>query len=724
MEIRFLSTHIFWYVILTLTGAGVGLYSYRVSFPPLGKLQRIALSVLRVLMIVLIGIFLVEPLMNIFSTRVTDPALAVLVDVSRSMGVQDGAGSRIENARTAVERTLSSIKSESDLFEFTSDIRAVDNLPEQGELSGNVTSIANALAGLASRRDIDKYGAVLLVTDGRQNLGEDPLEAAIRLNIPIHTLTLGEKVDEKNLSIDKILHPTVAYSGVEFKVEAELSGSALDPGKSRVFLKLGGSAVAEKTFDIPGENRRIRISFDVKAPEPGDYQYLISSPIIEGEANKADNERSFEVRVLKNKLRVLVGSSSLDWELKFVRQLLGRFEEFEVDAVYPQESSRYSEPGLPRGLDGLKKYDIVFLVDSSPADLRISPVDLKRYVEEGGSLIYLAGADSPNDIRLFNDLLPLKPVNPIMTRGEFFFEPSPTRRQHAAIALVEDPNISMQLWHSLPPFSNLLTGLEPNGDILLEAATSSRDSLVPARQNVSPISRPVLITGSFGRGHVAAITGFPIWRSYFGSVKDERISRAIPEFWRNLVKWSSATEQMQNFRVVTDKKIYRLGEPLRFVGYLFDEANKPKSGAFVSVTVFPDGDTAGLKDVVLPPADKGIYSEEIVSLPAGKYTFAAVATAFGDTLGNASGNFTIESFSLEMASSSPDYNLTRRISNATGGTAYTFRDIDQFPAQLQLTPYAMENQASFKPFGMPVLLIILLAGLCLEWGLRKRFRLP
>ena len=138
----------------------------------------------------------------------------------------------------------------------------------------------------------------------------------------------------------------------------------------------------------------------------------------------------------------------------------------------------------------------------------------------------------------------------------------------------------------------------------------------------------------------------------------------------------------------------------------------------------PQSESTAVKDVILPPVDNGIYSEEASSLAPGKYMFNATATSYGDTLGKTTGEFTIENFSLEMTSSAPDYNLTRRISEATGGIAYDKSDFNKFPSQLKLVPYVKEDQASVKPFGMPILLIILLAGLCLEWGLRKKFRLP
>ncbi|HBC47264.1 MAG TPA: hypothetical protein DCZ43_09480 [candidate division Zixibacteria bacterium] len=726
MEIQIVSHHIFWYILFTIIAAAVGIISYGQTFPPLGKLQRISLTTLRVAMVILLGIFLIEPLLNFYSSKTIKPQLAVLMDISKSMGVKGGSVSRIAEADQLTQKALDAINSERRIFNFASDIKETDGVPGESGLSGDATSISNALRDLAARKDFDNFGAIVMVTDGRQNLGEDPVETAGKLNIPVYTLTVGEQITEKNLSVDNIIYPTIAYSGAELKIETELSASGLGTGKSRLYLKLGANVISDKPFDIPEAGREIKISFNVKAPEPGNYEYTVSSPILEGESNKVDNERVFAVRVLKNKLKLFLGSSSLNWEFKFVKQSLSKFEEFDVDAVFPQAPGNFSDPGTPRGLDGLKKYDTIILVGSAPPDLRISPVDLTKYVEEGGSLIYLSGKNVANDLRLFDGILPLKPVNPVIADGEYYFEPSPTQKQHAAILIDDDPDQSIRLWHSLPPFTEIVTGIEPTGNVLLEAGSNVRDSLLHAKipGKPTPDARPILIVGHQGKGRVSAITGFPWWQSYFGAAKDNRISGAIPNFWRNLVKWSAATDQMQNFKVITERKVYRLGEPVRLTGYLYDEANRPKSGAFVSLSIFPDSQQTSIKDVVLPPVDAGIYAEEVQSLAPGHYSFKAIATGYGDTLGKAEGSFTVENVSLEMTSSAPDYNLTRRISEATGGIAYNSETFQNFPQQLKLTPYVKENQATIRPFGLPLLLAILLLGLCAEWGLRKRFRLP
>jgi hypothetical protein len=714
MEIAVLSSHWFWYSFFTLIGIFVGVISYRSSFPPLRRFWRIFLAILRGVMIFLLGLFLIEPVLNLYSSKLVQPELAVLVDHSKSMGVAVEGNSRIDLADSLTRQILSNLGDDYKLFSFSDSLFQIEDFPITSDLRGDATSIERALRDFGSRKDFDGFSGILLITDGRQNLGGDPVKAGMKLNIPVYTMTLGEMIGESNLAIDEVISPAIAYSGDIFRIQAQIGAEGIEAKKSRVYLKIGNRVVAERPFNIPREGRKTEIEFDIMAPAPGVYEYAISIPVLDGERESVDNERILVVRVLKNKIRIFLGSGSLDWEYKFINQSLSGFDEFEVDGVFPEGGGRFSSPGVPGSLEDLEKYDIVLLVDSSPRKLRMAVSDLKKYVEDGGSLIYMAGASCLSDIGSFDDLLPLDLRKPVIMEGEFFFETTPAQKHHAAIKLDDDPVISRGLWSSLPPISRSVSGINPTGDILLETKHRRRGGG----------SIPVLTVSNYGHGRVAAVTGYPFWRSHFGSAKDNRLANVIPGFWRNLARWATAVERSGNFRIITDRKVYRLGEPVLMTGYLYDEASRPRDGALVEVSIIPRGVDTPIKDAVLTQTGSGIYISEISSLPAGDYVFNAIASSYGDTAGSTSGEFTIEKSSLEMASLSPDYNLTRRIAEATGAVAYTKNDFEKFSGDLKLTPYTEETHTRIRPFGMPLFLIILLAGLSIEWGLRKKFRLP
>ncbi len=712
MDIAILSKYWFLYSLVAALGIAAGVISYRTSFPPISKFSRISLAVLRGTMITLIGLFLIEPVLNLYSWNTVNPNLAILFDNSGSMELAAGERSRANLAGSLNSEILTSLGDDYDLYAFSTELKVINDIPIETDSAGNATSIASALGALEERKDFDDYGAVLLVTDGRQNLGSDPVSTALGLDLPVYTLTVGDVIDDVNIAIDHAAAPAYVYSGDKFKIETQIRAVGLEARKSKTLLKLDGKVIGEKQFDIPGEGRMTTVEFEATAPDPGRYRYEISLPILEGETEKDDNRRIVSIIVLKNRIRVLLAADALDWEYKFIKQALSGFDEFEIDAVYPSGTGKFSQPGPPKTFAELAEYDIAVMVNCRPEDVRIPRSNLKKFVDEGGALIYIAGADFISDIRSFENLLPLEMVKPVVNEGEYLFEPSATRKQHAAILLDDDPETSARIWHSLPPFLRVVSGIKPSGDVLLETRTRLR----------SDVAIPVLTVGEFGKGRTAVFTGYPLWRSSFGAKYEN--TKAIPLFWKNLVRWATAKSDTKKFEIATDRDVYRLGEPIRMTGYLYDEANKPKGGALVTVSVFPDGDNKAIKDVVLTQSGTGVYNGELTSLTPGEYEFKAIAQSYGDTLGKTEGEFTVEQFSLELTSSAPDYNLTRRISEATGGKAYTADTFGEFVNDLKLTPFEREKHTRVKPFGMTIFLIIVLCGLCVEWGIRKRLRLP
>jgi hypothetical protein len=713
MQTEILTKYWYLYSILTLAGLAAGIFSYRRSFPPLGKVPRVLLAGIRGIIVVILGLFLIEPVIDIYSAKSLEPVLAVLTDNSRSMEISDSGHKRIDVADSLRLAVFRDMQVESYEFLFSDSLRRVEG-DRSGFNSGDATSIAGALGSLGSSDGFEDIGAALLITDGRQNLGEDPVSVAMKLNIPVYTLTVGKAVEERNISLDDISSPAVVYSGDEFSLKARIRAAGIETATSSILLKHDGRAITDRKFDMPREGRMTEVELKMVAPDPGEYEYEVSVPTAEGEIETADNQRSLVIRVLKDKVRILLGTASLDWEYAFIKQALSRYDDFDLTAVYPEGDGRFSSAVTSDAEEGLAEYDVVLLVNSHPSGIRLPIANLKKSVNAGASLIYVAGIDWLTDIRQFDDLLPLDPVRPELVKGEFFFEVSPTFRQHAAVQLDENPDLSVKLWNSLPPFDRAISGVRPTGEVLLEAR-----SRLSGGQTL-----PVLTVKKYGDGRAAAITGFPLWRSYFGSLRDETAAESIPKFWGNLVRWISATERTESFRVNTDRRVYRLGEPVRMTAWLYDEAGRARNGALVAVSVRSGEAEMPERDAALTLSGEGTYTGSISSLPPGSYRFTSYALSYGDTLATVSGEFKIEKSSLEMSSRAPDYDLTRRISEATGGVAYTTDDFGNFADDLHLTTYVRESHARIQPFGTTVFLLIVLAGLTIEWGLRKRFKLP
>jgi hypothetical protein len=464
MEIQILADYWFWYALLAIAAAGLGLFSYRTSYPPIKTVWRAFLAVIRTIAIIILGIILLEPLINMFSTSTVQPKLAVLFDNSKSMEISLGDKTRLGIARASTDSLLNQLKLPFDTYLFSSDLKNIEALPDKVDSLGDATSISRALQSFFTQSDLEQYGAMLMVTDGNQNLGQDPIDQALKLNMPISTFTVGNKIKEINLTIENIDFPPVAYAGDNFTINVEI--------RSKIDLKLGNNIIVSKTFDIPEDGRIINVPLEGQITEPGNIELSISAPAFTDETNLSDNNRTFLMRILKSKVKILLGTASLNWDFKFIKQSLDKFDEFEIDAIYPEGAGRYSKPGPPNGLDGFKKYDVVILVNCGPRALRVTPSDLKQYVSNGGSLVYLPGSDFISDYQSYGDLLPFEFKNPGFYESEYFISTSTLKRQHSVVLLDENPDISDNLWRSMPPVSFIITGAYPSGELLLEVTSS------------------------------------------------------------------------------------------------------------------------------------------------------------------------------------------------------------------------------------------------------------
>jgi hypothetical protein len=100
------------------------------------------------------------------------------------------------------------------------------------------------------------------------------------------------------------------------------------------------------------------------------------------------------------------------------------------------------------------------------------------------------------------------------------------------------------------------------------------------------------------------------------------------------------------------------------------------------------------------------------------------AISYGDTVGFTSGKFHVESYNIELAMTNPDYELTRRISEISGGLVFTPDNFSGFADSIRLEEYVTEKHSSLRPLNSVYILIILIVGFGIEWSIRKKLRLP
>ena len=175
---------------------GLTLLIYARTNPAPTKRLRRVLVCSRCLALLSILIVLAEPQAQFLEKVIVRPRLALLLDSSTSMETVEGGISRIDRVRSLLESrefgsVLDRVEVQAYSFDETSRPFQLEDLLQE-PTGGRATDISTALRkGVRTLKESDAPLSVLLLTDGVHNLGEDPVETAAELGVPVFSLQSG-----------------------------------------------------------------------------------------------------------------------------------------------------------------------------------------------------------------------------------------------------------------------------------------------------------------------------------------------------------------------------------------------------------------------------------------------------------------------------------------------------------------------------------------------------
>ena len=689
------------YIIIALAALALSWWSYRNLVPQISSLKRGFLITLRTLGIFLLALLLIEPLLTKYSEKTTGNKLGLALDLSSSMQIDDDGVSRYESLAEAVGN-ISQSQSNIEYFGFSDTLIELDGLPDSSKFSGRATDL-----GLALTKPVDlatdQLGALLIITDGAGNIGADPLAVAMKSDIPVYSLVVGKAISFNDIAITKVDFPPVSYINTEITVGVEVKSSGYEGRAVLVEISDKGKVISSKKVSLPSDGAHINIEFPLTLTEEGAHTLKAAISGFEDEAYGDNNSRSFSLKLLKDKTKILCISGALNWEYTFIQRAFSADPHFELKTAMAGSNRTIAARELPVNLDLWKEYDLIIALDTPSGAIASQINNLKAAVESGTGFLYIAGNESRGE-RLggWDEILPVKATgHTSLKTGEFF----PTPGHQAIVKTITD--IENLDWNSLSPIEYLYDNLalENNAIVFLDVVENDRDHY------------PVLTGGFYKNGKTAAITGYPWWKRSFRQNGGTQLDDGIARFWGNLVRWLVAREDLDKFNLVSDKAVYRLGEPVAFDATLFDDSYNLLSGARIILNI---ADSAGVsREFNLSATEAGRYSGVYGSPSAGKYKFTGYAVAENDTIGIARGEFFVETFGLEMENPSANYSIMSQIASLTGAKSYTIDNFANFQNDLILKTGIEDIFQEYRLTGNTFILIILILLFALEWGIRK-----
>ncbi len=655
--------------------------------------------------------------------------LIVLLDTSYSMATRDVNGqSRMEAALQQLQANgLSSLREAFDLdtrifAERTepADFTGLTNESAQGRGSDISAAVTQAAAELG---DAPEQAGVLLISDGRPTTtgAMEAARLALARSVPLWTWTLGGPVPRRDLWLETPTAELLAFAGAEIELNATLRQVGLDNQSFTVEL-LRGDEPVDRVEATPGPDGAAPVRFVVQAADAGEQRYQFRVTADPGEADAQNNEQSVFVRVVGQKVRVLLAEGQPHWETKFLVQSLKNSERVDLTAIYrlgpgrqftvlsaAGEQRRETGDLFPRTAEQFSQYDVIifgrgcesFFDDNTESHLT------EFVSRHGGALVFSRGKSYSGR---FAPLAKFEPV--VWGAGA-----TPNVRLSPTTVMADSPMMELArsgdldaLFDHLPRFDVIqqTSGVKP-----LAVVLAGGQSPVAVEDQTEPI---VLAYQLYGQGRVVTINAGGLWRWSFREKSEELDEQVYDRFWRSLLRWLLSGSDFlagHDTALRSDRRRYTDEQPVRLLVRtrgLDEEAYRPKLQI--------EG-PMGLTQLEPRSQGGGTYLAEAGALPAGSYKVRLV-----NNIGRPEQldlTLDVVSGSIENRVLSADPDLMRRLAEVSQGSVIGGENLSRLGSMVQRWDAERRLADARHPlWNQPWWLAVLVLLLGAEWLVRRR----
>jgi uncharacterized membrane protein len=729
--------------------------AYRRTFRQLVPSRWWILVGLRVAAIVLVVLLLFRPVLSLETEELKRRSVIFLLDASASMGTVDDASgsSRFDQARSRVLDWSGKLGRDFDVHvaAFAERARALDRPAALASLKpdGEATSLTKGLilaSGLAPRRDIE---AVLLLSDGLNNTSGDPVAAARRLGIVVHTIGVGNSLragpSYRDVRIEDLECPEQLSLDNKARITAHVGQVGLAGHVVKAVLEQDGSPLLESQVELRGGEGLQSVDFEFVPTTKGRHTYTVRFPVLPGEKVAENNHRSAFAQVVEARIRVLYMEGTLRAEYgAIVQRFLSKDPDIEFCAlvqtrpnVFVQRSNMegLNLSGLPAEAAILQRFDVFVVGDLDCTYWKPQQLELLcQRVRAGAGLLMLGGYHSlgpggygetalaailpvfvgRRDIGQITEpflpmLTPEGQRHPIFANIAKFF---PARSTPAAVA-------------GLPPLDGCVrvAGVKPGATILAIAPPALA---VPGRETGRTQDLPVLAVQPVGKGRTAVFSGDTTrnWQQELRALDRES---PFVRFWGQLVRWlgnrAGALKAEAGITARTDKAYYEPDSPVTVVAVVRDQEGEGTALAQVEAHIHGPGGVSETLSLLPVAGSDGNYAATFEPARPGSYEVSVQARLDRAVLQADKAIALVGRPNLEFDRLDLDEQRLARIARATGGQYVHISNSEQLRTALD-REVRKRRIALEQPLYWPGLYWLLFVGLlAAEWGLRRRYQL-
>ncbi len=690
------------WLLLVPVLAWLGRWIYRRTRPSVDPASGRLLWILRGSALALILLVLAEPLLSWFARSARRPVVVALLDTSASMNVVEQGSSRLHRAAEVLGGGLREDLRDAVVRGFSGrpyplSLDTLSRVAAAGWSTDLAAALVSAEDAVPGGRTL---GGVLLISDGRHNLGEDPAAVAAALGVPVHALGTGSGEPAADVQLLSAAAPDAAFAGRPVRLRLSLRSWGYQGQAAQVSVSTEEKELVRSRVVLGADGQVLPADLELPPLAAGPHLLTVAVGGLGGEVTAQNNRRLLSLHLRRDRLRVLLAAGGPGAEAAFLRRALAADSSLQVTArIRRDDRSFYGGGPLPGSLEG---WDCLVLVDPD-ADLAGALGGLEGFLRSGRGLLVLAGSRLLRAPGPLERLLPLSWDRPpvIEVTGDPV-EAAAEGRGHPLGRLLAQTTAAGDSWRGWPPLAGTLRAGRPGPGSRLLLRTSAGD--------------PVLVAGSVGPGRVLVAAGTGFWRLDLLAAGLGEQARSLRAFWPAAVRWLAAASAEGRVRSSPESPVYRAGEPAAVVAEVYDELNQPVDSARVAIRLAPGG-----RESAMEPAGAGRFRAAWTGLEAGEYTYEVEASHGGAGLGRSGGRFVVESHSVEAVDLRADPGLLAGIAAVSGGEYRPLEGWRDLRARLRPPPRVVPEERRLSvevdQYLWLSLAALLLAG---EWVIRKR----
>ena len=633
-----------------------------------------------------------------------------------------GNGSRLDEAKALLlggpKPLLKSLgeKYEVRLYALGESLRAIEAAELAGlKAGGKAGDLNDGLRKLGG-----KNAFVILLSDGNLRW-----ENTASHDLPLLALPLGDPKTYRDLLIKGIKAPGLAFRGRPVPIDVTIRSSGYRGLTIPVLLKDGERLLTAKNVRIDESPAEITLSLSFTPEELGYHKLSVSIPPQFGESLTSNNTVNLSLKVVRDKIRILMISGSPSMSYRFMRMALKNDPSIDLLSfvilrkpsnimnVPVQEQSLIPFPVETLFSREMKDFDLV-LFDNFPYPLYISPnhaEGVKEFVKGGGSFAIIGGPDFSGQGGYgegpLSEILPTR-----FTEDQHYRRDPPSRVRLSRVGAVHpitrpfsSENGRPGLWSGMPA----LDGINPvkprsSGLVLLESDDPSRSAL--------------LTVGSYGKGRVLVLASDDTWKWYMGMVAEGKGNTAYLRLMERMVRWLTRDPSLEPVEIIRPESSLTTGQETEVRIKIREEGLSSKPRGTVLFSVFnPDG--AKIGSLLKPTRESGEYLGSFSAEKAGTYK-VRVETATGSTE-----EAIVIPGALEGLDASPNHDQLRKASTATGGKLLSAKDepLEEIGAYAEKSEKRFIEESRAPLWSSPYAFALILSLLAAEWYLRRRWGL-